>query len=254
MKRFFLIFIALFSLAFVAQAADSETDASWDNANTLYVNEDFQGAIVAYDSIISAGNISHKLYYNIANAHFKVGNIGEAILYYNRALRLAPNDADTKHNLAITTGYVKDKIEVVPEFILSQWMRGIRTSLSSNAWAFLAVIFLALSLALVLMYLLSKDFSRRKLGFFGSILFLVLTSFSLVSSSIQKRDILESSVAVIVDASASVKSSPNSTSTDIFVLHEGTTVQILQRMGRWSEIMIADGNKGWIEHSAIKRI
>ena len=86
----------------------------WDAANTAYINSDYHRAIDAYRQLILRGYASDKLYYNLANAYFKVGRYGKAILYYNRALRLAPGDADIRYNLDVANTFTKDKIAVVP--------------------------------------------------------------------------------------------------------------------------------------------
>ena len=128
----------------------------WDAANTAYINSDYHRAIDAYRQLILRGYASDKLYYNLANAYFKVGRYGKAILYYNRALRLAPGDADIRYNLDVANTFTKDKIAVVPEFFLKGWVRSVRMSLGCTAWS---VVSLA-ALALMISYLYSyNDFS-----------------------------------------------------------------------------------------------
>ncbi|MFI3330399.1 MAG: tetratricopeptide repeat protein [Rikenellaceae bacterium] len=251
MRKYILSFLMLVT----AFSAYSQNDAkAWDRANAHYINEEYQQAVEVYDSLLKAGNTSHKLFYNLANAHFKLSNIGESVLCYNKALKIEPSDEDTKHNLAIVNTYVKDKIELVPVFILTRWSRSLSAMMSSNSWAVFALICLVVALGFVLLYLLSKNSRRRKLGFFSAIIFLFLTCNALIFSNQQREDIVRPSKAVIMSESVAVKSSPSKTSTDIFVIHEGTTVRILQRMSNWCEISIADGNKGWVERSSVKMI
>ena len=127
----------------------------WDAANTAYINSDYHRAIDAYRQLILRGYASDKLYYNLANAYFKVGRYGKAILYYNRALRLAPGDADIRYNLDVANTFTKDKIAVVPEFFLKGWVRSVRMSLGCTAWSVVSLAALALLFALVLLYLLA---------------------------------------------------------------------------------------------------
>ena len=116
----------------------------WDAANTAYINSDYHRAIDAYRQLILRGYASDKLYYNLANAYFKVGRYGKAILYYNRALRLAPGDADIRYNLDVANTFTKDKIAVVPEFFLKGWVRSVRMSLGCTAWSVVSLAALAL--------------------------------------------------------------------------------------------------------------
>ena len=248
--------------ATVASAAgerDRNTDdggnyALWDAANTAYVNNDFTGAILRYDSILATGKVSAKLYYNLANAHFKAGEIGRAILNYNRALRLAPSNDDIRYNLAIAQSYAKDNIEKVPVFFLLRWLRGARTLVGANAWAWMSLAMLAAMLAAALLYLLARHIPVRKTGFYCALALAVLFIFAASNAAIGRREMTDPDKAIVVNNAAPVKSSPDANSKDIFVVHEGTVVTILSRLAPWYEITLADGNKGWILASAVEVI
>ncbi len=252
MKRFTILAIVLF--LGVISARSQSLDQLWDEANTAYINADYQAAIATYDSILATGNVSYKIYYNLGNAYFKEGKIGPSILNYNRALRLAPSDQDIKYNLRVANSYVKDKIEHVPEFFLKTWFRALRMSLSSNTWAAISLILLICMLACVLLYLLATKLLLRKSGFYGAITLLLLFIFSVVSASIGRRELTHAEEAIVMSSAAPVKSSPDNSSKDLFVLHEGTKVRVLNSLEEWREISIADGNKGWIPNSAIELI
>lgn len=229
-------------------------DQMWDRANTAYVNGEFDSAISIYDSLLTAGWNGAKLYYNLGNAYYKKQQIGNAILNFNRALMLDPSDSDVRHNLAIANNYVKDNIEKVPEFFLVTWVKAWRSSLSSNAWAVTSLVLLFLTLGAVLVYLLSGRLVLRKVGFYVAIVGLFLTIFAIIFAATEKREQLHSNDAIIMISSTPVKSSPDAASKDIFILHEGTKVEIVSKLGEWCEIMIEDGNKGWIKGSVVEQI
>lgn len=246
--------LAIFAGIIPAQAQDFDLDAVWDRANAAYVNSDYSKAIVTYDSIAEMGYAGKKLYYNLGNAWFKNGGIGPAVLNYNRALKIDPSDPDVKHNLKVAGAHVKDKIEAVPEFFLVGWIRGWRQTMSTNGWAVVSLAMFAVMFASVLLYLLSKRTGKRKLGFYCALCSLVIGLFAVAFSVGQKRELTASDEAVVMIGAAPVKSSPDADSKDIFILHEGTKVEILSTLGQWSEIGIADGNKGWIRQDAIEVI
>lgn len=229
-------------------------DKLWDDANTAYINADYAAAVHLYDSILATGNASYKLYYNLGNAWFKENRIGQAILYYNKALKLSPSDGDTEYNLRVANTHVKDKIEKVPEFFLNAFARNVRQSLRSDTWAALSLVLLALTLGALLVYLLSETLGRRKLGFYGGLACLLLTVFTTVCASMQREELISRSEAIVMSTAAAVKSSPDNASKDLFVLHEGTKVHIVSSLGNWREVAIADGNKGWIDATAIEVI
>lgn len=239
-----------------ASAADSSDGPAqlWESANAAYVAGDYDRAVGDYTRILDGGLHSAALYYNLANALFKRGELGRAILYYNRALRLSPSDEDIRHNLEYAERMTKDNIEAVPEFFLATWLRSVRSSLSCSAWTVLSLAAFAALLALGLLYMLSQRLAARKAGFYGmavALLFFVVTSLFAWGG---RRDILDRSEAVVMGSSVPVKSSPDRSATDLFVLHEGTKVTIGDTLEGWAEIRIADGNKGWIELGRIERI
>lgn len=237
-----------------AQAEDIPADVLWDRANTAYINGDYRGAVAIYEQILDRGLGSVKLYYNLANACFKEGETGRAILFYRRALRMAPGNDDIRYNLSVAEARTKDTIEQIPEFFLVGWVRAVRHSMSCTAWSVLSLVVLACALALFLLYLLAPRLSLRKTGFYGTLvavfLFMLTTWFALG----ERREMLDDTQAVVMSVSAAVKSSPDKSSTDLFVLHEGTLVEITDRLDDWCEIMIADGKKGWLESRMIEVI
>lgn len=233
---------------------DVPADELWDRANTAYINGDYRGAAEIYGEILDRGLGSVKLYYNLANACFKEGQTGRAILFYRRALRLAPGNDDIRYNLSVAEARTKDTIERIPEFFLVGWVRAVRHAMSCTAWSVLSLVVLACGLALALLYLLAKRLSLRKTGFYGTLaavlLFVVTTSFA----AGERREMLDDTQAVVMSLSTAVKSSPDNASTDLFVLHEGTVVKITDRLGGWCEVTIADGKKGWLESRTIEVI
>ena len=171
-----------------------------------------------------------------------------------RALRLAPGDADIRYNLDVANTFTKDKIAVVPEFFLKGWVRSVRMSLGCTAWSVVSLAALALLFALVLLYLLAGRLAWRKAGFYGTVvaaLLFMLTTWFAVG---ERREMLDDTSAVVMTASTAVKSSPDKSSTDLFVLHEGTVVTITDRLDGWCEVVIADGKKGWVEGRKIQII
>ena len=230
------------------------TDELWDMANTAYINGNFHSAAEVYEEILSRGVSSVKLYYNLANAYFKEDRIGKAILYYKRALRLAPGNDDIRYNLSVAEARTKDNIEQIPEFFFAEWMRGVRRLMSCTAWSVFSLAALVCALALFLAYLLAQRLPLRKAGFYGTLVaaaVFMLTSWFAMG---ERREMLDDTQAVVMSLSTAVKSSPDKSATDLFVLHEGTLVEITDRLDNWCEITIADVKKGWLECKTVETI
>ncbi len=266
-----LFFVLALSAGSVVRAQDSLPDASatpvaaipappadpaslWDEANTAYINSDFSTAIQLYDSIRSTGRTSAKLYYNMGNAWFKEGNIGRSILCYNRALALSPGDGDIRYNLTVAAGYVKDRIEPVPEFFLAGWVRSLRQALSVDAWAVISLVLFACLLASVLVYLVSANLTLRKAGFYTALCSLALAVLAFGFAQSERRAIVDNPDAVVMATAVAVKSSPGEGGKDLFVLHEGTMLRVLDSFGKWREVVIADGNRGWVDVAGIEMV
>ncbi len=263
-KKIFILITALAATLSAVAQEDSVATATaapvlgneqiWDEANTAYVNANYPRAIELYHSIEDQGLASAKLYYNMGNAYFKTDDMGHAILYYNKALRLSPGDQDIRYNLDVANSYTKDRIQVVPELFLTRWVRSVRQTISGNAWAVLSLVFFAVMLVAVMAYMLVNSLLFRKIGFFATIvsllLFVITTSFAVT----ERRHATSPTEAIVMRASVSVKAAPEKNSTDMFVLHEGTKVRVGNSVEGWIEVTIADGNKGWLEERTIEMI
>lgn len=242
------------STAAFTSPADLTVETLWDKANTAYVNNEFNTAAGLYSELLSRGVSSAKLFYNLGNACYKEDRIGQAILYYHRALRLAPGDDDIRYNLRVAESRTKDKIEAIPEFFAVTWMRDIRHIMGCTSWSLLSLVFLTCALGLFLVYLLASRLPLRKAGFYGTIIAVLLFMLASWFAFGDRCEMLDNGSAVVMSASTSVKSSPDKASTDLFILHEGTVVEVSSRMEGWSEITIADGKKGWVENQIIETI
>ncbi len=225
----------------------------WQEGVSAYSENRFKDAANSWEVIIASGVASPELYCNIGDAYFKQGNYPKAILNYERALKLDPSFKDARYNLDFAQSFTQDKIEAVPEFILESVGRKICYILGSDTWAVLFLVFLALTAACVLVFLLGASPVKRKIGFYCGIVLLLLSLLCLDFSAWQKRDYAKKDSAIVMLPVSSVKSSPSG-GKDLFVIHEGTKVKILDNVGDWQNISLADGRQGWIEASAIEVI
>lgn len=253
MKRILLILFPLVAVCHAA-SAKADTDKIWNDANTAYINADYVSAIKGYEELLDSGFESGKLYLNLGNAYFKRGMNGKAILNYNKALKLSPTDDDIRYNLSIANTYVQDKIDAVPVFFLKRWLAGLGDSLSSNTWAVLSLLFFVLTLFGAGAYLLLQRVLWQKAGFFVGLVSLAGFVLTIVYAAVGRSERLHPTGAIVMSTAAPVKSSPDQGSKDIFVLHEGTKVEVGDSLGDWREIRIADGNKGWIQGTSIEMI
>ena len=250
--------LLLLSLPFAAQASSATLDypdSLWQAGVQAYTEGDYAGALTDWEEVRSAGLMSKELYYNLGNAYFKNGEIATAILWYERALRLDPSDADVRYNLDYARALTQDRIDEVPEFFFNQWGRALCYRLPSNTWAVLAVVLFALTVALVLLFLLGSTSGRRRLGFFAAIAAFLLTFLCWDFAQWQRREALRQDMAIVMRPVSAVKSSPSAEGAkDLFILHEGTRVKVLDNVGGFSNVELADGRQGWIAVTDIEII
>ena len=248
--------LMLLAVSFSASAQEKDyVDSLWDAANLAYVEGRWADAISDYQMISSMGLESASLYCNTGDAFFKDGNVPMAILYYERALKLDPSYDDARYNLDLLNSTIQDRIDPVPEFVLKAWAREICYIMDSNAWTVCFFVLFALTLAMVLLFLLAPTVGGRRTGFFTGIVLLLLAVFSLCFSVWQKNDYMKAEGAIVMRPVTSVKSSPSAeASKDLFILHEGTKVKIIDQVGSWNNIELADGRQGWIPSGDIETI
>lgn len=247
LKKVASVVILLLSLGASMNIQAKDLDSLWTAGVQAYTDGKFADASTAWTSIEESGQKSAKLYYNLGNAWFKQGNYPKAILNYERALRLDPSYSDARYNLEFTGNFVQDKIEPVPEFILKSVARKVCYVMSSNVWAVIFLVLFVAALMMGLLFLLGSSVGKRRAGFYCGIVLLLLSAGALSFSIWQKSDSVKTDTAIVMSPVSSVKSSPSSgSSKDLFVIHEGTKVTILDEVGTWKNISLADGRQGWI--------
>lgn len=212
------------------------------SANNLYTNGEYAKAILKYDSILSNNIESYEIYYNLGNCYYKIGDWANAIWHYEKSLKIEKNEK-TMQNLALTNSKIIDKIEPLPQIFYKKWTINISQLLNTKSWQTLAL----LSVWVLLIYrilILFTSFKKYKLSnslFLTSILFLFLAELSYNNS--KKKE------AIIFSSTVIVNSAPTSNSTDLFSLHAGAKIKIIDKIGDWINIKLINGNTGWIKQN-----
>ena len=249
-----VIMLMLMPLASYAHE-DAYVDSLWNAANTAYAEGQWDVAVSGYEMISGLDLESAALYCNTGNAYAKSGNLPMAILYYERALKADPSYEDAAYNLELMNSRIQDRIEPVPEFFLKKWMKDVSYLMDSDAWAIVALVLLGAVLAMFLLFLLAPSVAGRRTGFFTGVVLLVFVSFALGFSVSQKKAYMAADQAIVMRPVVSVKSSPSAeASKDLFILHEGTKVTVLDQVGNWNNISLADGRQGWLPATDMERI
>jgi len=232
----------------------TNSDTILMRAKHFYEQNEYSKAIVEYESLVDSGFISAALFYNLGNAYFRNNNLKWAILYYERAKRLAPNDEAINDNLELSYTLIFDKVEAVPELFLLTWGKAIRDMMTVRAWSWLSIGSFITMLVFGLIFLFIRKISVRQIAFGICLTCILLSATSFTFGYFNKANIERTDEAIVFVPSVTIKSSPTDSGNNLFILHEGIKVRIEDRIGEWCEVRIADGKKGWIRISDIKVI
>lgn len=251
-------------------AADAKTtaEACWADAIAAYEAKDYDLAVEKFEYIATLGYASGDLYYNLANSYFKLGEqaaqeglqkfsggeLGRAVLNYHRALRLDPTMEDARYNLDLAVDNTNDTESLPESFVATIW-RDMSNLAHSNSWALASLVMLGLILALIIFYLLSNSITLRMVSFFGAVLLVVGIIITIAFALYSKYQVEDDNRAVVICADTTpVHASPESGSKVIRQPSQGVTVRVSRSHGEWSEIIFADGEKGWIRSAKIEQI
>ena len=258
MKKILALIFAVIPLIAFAQEEDGMTRLMTDSAqvayiptlsdaDSAYIQGDYLTAIEIYESIIENQGVNATLYMNLGNCWLKRDEIAKAILCYERAYLIDPSDPDIRFNLELARTKTVDKVNPVNELFIVVWFKKLLAVLDVNEWAVLTVILFAVTIFMIGVMLFSKKTGIRKISFSFSVFFLLLSILSFIFATTQMGNLKERDTAIIMSPSVTVKSTPSSAGTDLFIIHEGRKVQILDSsMKEWVEIRLEDGNTGWI--------
>jgi len=251
MKKNVLLVVVLF-LALFTYATENQLIIA--KANKAYAEGLFTNAVDLYKQVLNSGNESWEVYYNLGNSYYKMNDFASAILFFEKAKKLNPGNEDINFNLKVTNNKIADKIEPLPEMFYKRWYRNLVELFPVDPWARITILTFILSLFFALFYVISQRVYLRKMGFWAGILFFIVSLMSVHFTFQNYKTLQNNTEAIIFTPTVTIKSSPDEKSIDLFVLHEGTKVKILDNIGNWYEIRIASGSVGWLPVSSVEKI
>jgi tetratricopeptide (TPR) repeat protein len=236
------------------QAFAVENKALTDSAAFAFKLKRYDIAVKYYEKVLASGQESADIYYNLGNCYYKQNALAKAIWYYEKARKLKPGDDDIRHNLRIANSRIVDKIDVVPELFYKRWWNIIANSMSVDDWARFTILVFVLFLVSSGFYLLMKRLVVRKIAFWVGIILFIASLFGYLFAWEKHNQLSNRKEAIIFIPAVPVKSSPDESSVDLFVIHEGTKVSLTDSIGGWYKVVILNGSVGWIPSEAFKSI
>jgi len=246
-------FIVLLLFAAI-NAFTSGVETDLIKANKAYSVGSYSVAAGLYEKIADAGYSAPELYYNLGNSYYKMNEYGKAILWYERAKRLDPGSEDINFNLSVANTKISDKIEPLPMMFYKRWFNDFVQKFPVDTWAMICVCLFIAGLSGLVLYFASRVLVLRKIGFWFALGMLFLSFFTMIFAWHAYSDLKSVSEAIVFAPTITVKSSPDDKSTDLFVLHEGTKVMLMDDISGWYEIRIANGSVGWLPKTSLEKI
>lgn len=254
MKKKYMILVVLLLMVSVPVVMAQSDRHLLDSANQRYSEGRYQKAIELYQRVLAKGKEAPGIYYNLGNAYYKSNQLAPAILNYERARLRDPNNDDIEYNLELARQQITDRIEQIPDFFITRWIRQFINLLSSDQWARMSMFTFLAFLVLFSLYLYTRNIGIKKGAFWVSILAVFLSASSFVFSMQQKKDILNSEEAIVFEPKVVVRSSPAQSGTELFVIHEGTKVYVEDQVSGWYEIRLSDGSQGWLRQQSVEPV
>lgn len=251
---YFIVFLVMAHTGFYFNSKASTSHQIFENAVSLYKKKNYAEALIVFKKLQSEQGENYRLFFNIGNCYYKLDSIGRAIQFYEKTLKLNPGNEEAANNLKFARQKTTDKIEPLPELILTTAWNRFLTKWSEDFWAWISVLFLFLSGSAFLLFKFSTIKNYRKISFFSLIAFLLLTVLTWAFASAAQNYRLSASKGVILSSSETVKSEPDESGRNLFVLHEGTLFHILEKDGSWVLLKLDNGKSGWLKISSIGEI
>lgn len=246
-KIYFLV------VTFIVGVVHAQTaDQLFAEGNTLYKDGKYEQAIMRYDSIIAQQKVSSELYYNLGNCYYKLNKVAPAIYHYEKAIQLDPLNEDAANNLVFAKRLTLDRIEELPKTIFQKFNENYLQKLTYNEWAVVCIVLSFLATILFLSFYFSVTPNKKRLYFVTSMVAFLLLFSSIAITFNQYNFNKSNTYAIIYLEKATVKNAPTFNSDEVFTLHEGTKVKVLDSVDDWKKIKLADGKIGWIEVNSLK--
>ncbi len=251
-NRFYIVFIFLL---IASNLLGSDWQAKKENGDTAYQKKDYQTAIQSYESavkLLGKEKASSDLYFNLGNAHYKNKALAQSILYYEKALLLNANDKDIQFNLDIAKEEIKGEVIPIRPFVLLKWWNKIKMSFTSFTWSLIGLFFLWLGVSGLLGWMFLKERKQKKYSFLVGCISLCLSIIPFIFS-FQKSSIeFDSKRAIYMEKETPLRNAPDGTGE--FIIHEGTEMEILDRIGEWSKVRLLNSDVGWVKNKEIEKI
>ena len=248
MSKSLLIFLMVISCSY-----SMDIHKLFNEANDLFISKKYKKSIELYEKIIDSGQENSTVFYNLGNAYYRSGDIGHAIWAYKHANKFSPRDKDIIHNLKIAEAKKIDRINSPPLFILHDFYRKIKSSMTMFELILVGgILFFIFSLLWIKQIFSGKKNVLSKSIFQILLTFIIIVHAVILDMAFERKRI--SNEAIIVEKSDAQSGPFLGDNKVLFQINEGSVVEVLEEKNNWSEIILIDGKKGWVLSNALRKM
>ncbi|MGA0374212.1 MAG: tetratricopeptide repeat protein [Flavobacteriaceae bacterium] len=252
MRKLLMLLPVLFLCCSMALGQEKET--TFENANSAYNAGQYENAVMLYKEILESGQHSAELYFNLANSYYRLNQVGESIFYFEKAKQLNPTDDDINVNSNFAQNMAIDAVEVLPKSQITQLREKTIDLFSQDAWAYFIILLAWFLVFFWGLYLWNKVPVIKRTFFIFSLVLGLLLMGSLSIAVIKSSKTADTTYGILFNKKIEVWAEPNSRAEVLFLLHQGTKVQMLDQLQEWRKIRIANGSEGWIKNGRVRSL
>ncbi len=231
--------------------ADSGAEKRAELAYKTILAGEVDEAISVYESLLQEGYMSADLLYNLGVAYHEDGQLGQAILQHEKALRLRPYDRTVEKNLQLLRDEQEDGLIPLPPFYLRAVWDKLAARMSPNAWSILAIILGWLAVAALVVWLMAQERKYKRWGFWTGMGLAVLTIVPIGLANSRKASLARSDQAILLVPDSAVLIAPGEDADVAMEIHEGVHLRILDSFEDWFKIELVDGRQGWLKQADV---
>ena len=233
-------------------SAQINVENIFSQANELYNKGSYIEAINNYKEIIKNDFHSAELYYNLGNAYYRLDSIASSVYYYEKALQLNPNDREIIDNLELINKTLVDEIDPITIPLIELILNRVSNIFYFETWGYISIFFSFLIVALFLSYYFANSSRVKRLTFVLLCISSIFMLVSLINGNKGYNNYINNEYAVIYSYETDLKTEPNYRSETLFMLHEGTKIQVLENYNNWIKIRLVNGQVGYIQLIDVK--
>ena len=248
------LFMLLFVIFFISMGFGQDNEQTFENANTAYNSGQFEKALLQYKQILESGEHSAALYFNMGNCYYRLNDVAESIFFFEKAKQLNPFDKDISINSAFAQNMAIDAVELLPTSQVTKFKEGLFELFNQEGWAVVLILLSWLLVIFWVLYLKNKTPLSKRIFFVSTLLTALFLAGSVSISVIKSTDEAATTYGILFNEKIEVWAEPNARSEGLFILHEGTKVQLLDALQEWQKIRIANGSEGWIKDGRVRSL